>query len=201
MPKTDGDITKQRILNVSEKLFSEKGFNGTSVGSIAKAIGINKATIYYHFKDKQDIIISLFKNIVNEIEDSIKVSLRSKENTEIKEKITNELKFLLSKKKILTVMFMEALRDSEVNTALFECSKIVIDHEFHGQLHELENIDGTKRDLFYIHEFFTGFVPLITFIVMGDKWCTFFDCNKDSFFENFMDAFNRSHLTSHTLKR
>ena len=47
-----GEQTKQKILNVAGELFAENGFDGTSVDSIANAAGVNKALIYYHFKDK-----------------------------------------------------------------------------------------------------------------------------------------------------
>ena len=56
MPKTDGYKTRQKILQEAEDLFSEKGFNGTSIDMIAKAAGINKGLIYYHFKNKHDIL-------------------------------------------------------------------------------------------------------------------------------------------------
>lgn len=68
MPKTGGDITKKRILEVAEELFSESGFDGTGIEKIAQAAGINKATIYYHFKDKGEIIKSLFLNVLSDLE-------------------------------------------------------------------------------------------------------------------------------------
>jgi len=45
MPKKDGDLTKNKILAVAEEMFSEKGFDGTSVEQIARTAGINKALI------------------------------------------------------------------------------------------------------------------------------------------------------------
>ncbi len=41
------------ILEASEKLFLEKGYSGTSIGSIAKEAGINQSLIYHYFEDKQ----------------------------------------------------------------------------------------------------------------------------------------------------
>jgi len=40
MPKKDGDITKKRILEVAENLFAEKGYDGASIGLIAKNAGV-----------------------------------------------------------------------------------------------------------------------------------------------------------------
>lgn len=44
--------TKEKILNAAKMLFSKKGFDGCNVDLIAEKAGVNKATIYYHFKNK-----------------------------------------------------------------------------------------------------------------------------------------------------
>lgn len=48
--------TKQRILDCSLALFSEKGFRGVSIREIAKAVGIKESSIYNHYAGKQAII-------------------------------------------------------------------------------------------------------------------------------------------------
>ena len=73
MPKTDGYKTRAKILVVAENLFAKKGFNGTCIDMIAKAAKVNKGLIYYHFKDKEDIVLSIFQNIINEIGDNVNV--------------------------------------------------------------------------------------------------------------------------------
>ena len=47
---------KTRILETSEELFSVKGYEGTSISSIAKKSGITKSLIYYYFENKEDIM-------------------------------------------------------------------------------------------------------------------------------------------------
>lgn len=47
--------TKDRILLIAKKIFLEKGFEGASIGAIAKEAGINKSLIYHHFQDKSDL--------------------------------------------------------------------------------------------------------------------------------------------------
>ena len=48
--------TVQRILTVAGKLFSEKGYDGTSMQDIVSALGMSKGAIYHHFKSKQEIL-------------------------------------------------------------------------------------------------------------------------------------------------
>lgn len=55
--------TKERITDAALTLFSERGYAGTSVKNIADAVGIRDASIYKHFKDKQDIFDSIVELI------------------------------------------------------------------------------------------------------------------------------------------
>lgn len=55
--------TKQKILKVSATLFSEYGYKGTSVRKIAAAVGIRESALYNHFKNKEEIFLSVAKEI------------------------------------------------------------------------------------------------------------------------------------------
>jgi AcrR family transcriptional regulator len=48
--------TRERILEVAARLFSERGFAGTSIRDIADALGVTKAALYYHFPSKDAIL-------------------------------------------------------------------------------------------------------------------------------------------------
>lgn len=52
---------KEFILEKAEALFSEKGFDATSVRDISKAAGINIAMISYYFGSKEKLMEELFK--------------------------------------------------------------------------------------------------------------------------------------------
>ena len=55
--------TKEKILITSLRLFSEKGYNGVSMREIASAVGIKGASIYSHYKGKQDIFEGIFEEL------------------------------------------------------------------------------------------------------------------------------------------
>ncbi|MDD3224890.1 MAG: TetR/AcrR family transcriptional regulator [Clostridium sp.] len=52
--------TKQEIFETSVKLFSKEGYNGVSMREIAKEVGIKESSIYNHYKNKEEILSSLF---------------------------------------------------------------------------------------------------------------------------------------------
>ncbi|MEO3812638.1 helix-turn-helix domain-containing protein [Sphaerisporangium sp. B11E5] len=51
--------TRTRIQEIALRLFTEQGYEATSLREIAEALGVTKAALYYHFKTKDDIIASL----------------------------------------------------------------------------------------------------------------------------------------------
>ena len=53
--------TYSRIINTSLKLFNEQGERNISTNHIATTLNISPGNLYYHFKNKDEIIIQLFK--------------------------------------------------------------------------------------------------------------------------------------------
>ncbi len=51
--------TRERILDIALDLFTEKGFDKTSLREIADELGFSKAAIYYHFASKDEILMAL----------------------------------------------------------------------------------------------------------------------------------------------
>ena len=54
-----GASTRERILDVALDLFTDQGFDGTSMREIAERLGISKPAIYYHFASKEEILMAL----------------------------------------------------------------------------------------------------------------------------------------------
>jgi len=49
-------IRKERILDVAERIFAERGFEGASMREIVKAAKVNLATVYYYFDSKEGLL-------------------------------------------------------------------------------------------------------------------------------------------------
>lgn len=61
--------TRSRIQEVALRLFTEQGYEATSLREIAEELGVTKAALYYHFKTKDDIVASLVDTRLTEIEE------------------------------------------------------------------------------------------------------------------------------------
>ena len=58
--------TKTRILDAALQLFNEQGTNNVSTNHIAEAIGMSPGNLYYHFRNKAEIVRALFARITGE---------------------------------------------------------------------------------------------------------------------------------------
>lgn len=67
---TISDIEKN-ILNISTQLFLNQGYDKTTIRQIADASGIGRGHLYYYFRKKEDILIYIFKQILNKIYDDV----------------------------------------------------------------------------------------------------------------------------------
>ena len=52
--------TQRKILDVAFRLFSEKGYDHTTIQNIVDALGMSKGAVYHHFKSKEDILDHLY---------------------------------------------------------------------------------------------------------------------------------------------
>jgi AcrR family transcriptional regulator len=61
--------TKEKIIEEALTLFSTKGFKGTSVKNIADAVGIKDASLYKHYKSKQEILDTIVATMRQHIDE------------------------------------------------------------------------------------------------------------------------------------
>lgn len=58
---------RERILQAAIKVFARKGFYATRVSEIAKAAGVADGTIYLYFKNKDDVLVSIFQDGIGQL--------------------------------------------------------------------------------------------------------------------------------------
>ena len=200
MARTGGEITRKKILDTAEKLFSEKGYDAASIQSIASEANVNKALIYYHFKNKQDIIDSLFAQTLDEMfamecpQDHAAKPLADKD---VDKKVNDIVTFLQKKKKILAVMLMEALKNDKSGCmSLFQCADMIISRNLDEMMHsfDYEQKKRSNRNELLMREFFTGFLPIVFFALFKDKWAEFFKCDRSEITSLFTKIFRESHI-------
>jgi AcrR family transcriptional regulator len=62
---------RERILDAASQLFGAKGFSDVSMADVAKAAGVTKAALYYHFADKGDLYTTVALQRIASIHDAM----------------------------------------------------------------------------------------------------------------------------------
>jgi TetR/AcrR family transcriptional regulator, fatty acid metabolism regulator protein len=57
---------RELILDAALKIFAQKGFQDATISEISKAAGVADATVYEHFKSKEDLLFSIPERITRE---------------------------------------------------------------------------------------------------------------------------------------
>ena len=65
-PAREARDTRQSILDAALDLFAEKGFFGTSMRELARAVGVRESAIYHHFANKEALLESIMSEASNE---------------------------------------------------------------------------------------------------------------------------------------
>lgn len=166
--------TRERILEESAKLFAEKGYSATGIDEIAKNVGITKSVIYYHFKNKEDILQTLIDEafaqmLQPEINEAHK---RFHETGEQLPEVMGLMQFLGTERnrRIIKIIFMESLKDQTASVPLFEIwdHSLALHRDFgENQLEKWLN-DNPRRK---VEVFFLFLLPLLSFFIFRDRWC------------------------------
>jgi AcrR family transcriptional regulator len=65
------ESTRGRIQAVALELFTENGYEKTSLREIAERLGVTKAALYYHFKSKDEIVSSFAEDRLRGLDEII----------------------------------------------------------------------------------------------------------------------------------
>ncbi|MGW0914764.1 TetR/AcrR family transcriptional regulator [Streptomyces sp. NPDC002784] len=79
--------TRQRIQDVALELFAEQGYEKTSLREIAEHLDVTKAALYYHFKTKEEILVSIYDDLTRPILDLIEWGKGQPHTLETKQEI------------------------------------------------------------------------------------------------------------------
>jgi len=70
--RKDPNSMKARILAAARRIFGEFGYNDTTTRMIAKDVGIDISTLYYHWGEKQDLYEAVLIDVGDEIQQKLR---------------------------------------------------------------------------------------------------------------------------------
>lgn len=127
---------RERILEGALRAFAKKGFYNTKVSEIATEAGVADGTIYLYFKNKDDLLISLFEDRMEFLIDRLQAELDA-----VGDDVVERLRC------VVQMHFQLAIEERElaefITVELRQSAKFVKEYEnpkFHDYLQILENL-------------------------------------------------------------
>lgn len=213
------ETARKKIIEVSQTLFSSKGYDATRVDDIAKAAGINKALIYYYFKSKDDILTYLIQMLFDDISGIVLefvkttiVPMYEKGRLDIQldwsfaseidaqdfhlvlmnyyEKIVD---YALSHRRIVRILVLESLKSGKHHNALF-CLQDLIYSKERGQFSQ--TLSALDQNHIYstdhvVFKFFFGFVPIFNFAAYFDDYVLASKLDESELRTSFLRAYQK----------
>ena len=59
--RADGELSRERILDAATEIAAERGYEGTSIALVSAKCGLPASSIYWHFKDKDDLMAAVIE--------------------------------------------------------------------------------------------------------------------------------------------
>jgi AcrR family transcriptional regulator len=59
--RADGELSRERILDAATEIAAERGYEGTSIALVSANCGLPASSIYWHFKNKDDLIAAVIE--------------------------------------------------------------------------------------------------------------------------------------------
>lgn len=107
----------KQIIEAAVEIIADNGYHASQVSKIAKKAGVADGTIYLYFKNKEDILVSVFEEKMGQFIEQIASSTNDKQNADEKLRTLIEMHFLqLANDHHLAIVTQLELRQS--NTAL-----------------------------------------------------------------------------------
>ena len=67
--------TRAQLLDAAEALFAERGFDATRLEDVARAVGIRRASIVYHFRDKRAVYHAVLERVLEALRQALSQAL------------------------------------------------------------------------------------------------------------------------------
>lgn len=186
---------KNRILDAAKRVFAEKTFDGSRINDISELANVPKSLIYYHFKSKDDILNTLITDFLNEYKQLLQIA-KSDTHKEKANRMTDRLQnhyygFAMKNIDVVRIMFVESLKKNNDTPSIFKVVEEII---------STENDKNSNVNERLVAEFFSGVIPLYSYLCFCDKWCGYFNIERTEFDKLFLEHFSETHGNYHKNK-
>ncbi len=159
---------EEKILLVAQRIFREKGFNGTKTQDIADEAGINKALLHYYFTSKSILFERVFLSSIEEVFTALAIHLNSDESIIDKtpKMVSSYLKFVSQNANLFVFVISEAWQNPEFTDKFVKIVLSKINYNQYVTSFKREIEQGIIKDVDPV-QFLINLVSLCIFPFLG----------------------------------
>ena len=154
--------TKELILKKALDMFAKSGYDSVSIRDIAKAVNIKESSIYYHFKNKQGIMVVTYRTLDEQYREYYRDIICGPECAgkcsieKIELFMCNTVELIADiGRDFLSVFYQYILRDSSVSDSMLDSGReffsilreMIAEGKKLGEIPEEVDTEQTIRDL------------------------------------------------------
>jgi TetR/AcrR family transcriptional regulator len=132
--------TRDRILQVAQALFAERGYRGTSLRDIAKRIGIKAPSLLHHFPSKQQLYLAVLDSMFESLEDAANAIAwgRDSRHERMRQAVADSIDYIATKSDFVRLLGKEMADESGVGRQMLKrrlppLFSIAVNFIFRGQ--------------------------------------------------------------------
>lgn len=131
---------RTRVIEAALALFAEHGVNGTSLQMIADHMGVSKASVYYQFHSKDDIVLAVIRPVFADL-DQLATAIEAEERGPGRQEaaITGFVELAVRHRRVTAIFYRDPAIDTLVNSHE-ECSAI------NRRLRRVLGLDGADTE-------------------------------------------------------
>lgn len=102
-------MNRELILEVAAQIIRQKGFHATSMQDIADAVNLQKASLYHHISNKQDILLALLDQALDLLTERIIMVVELNQPSDVKLQLAIEsfLEIIMDRSDLVSVLLLE----------------------------------------------------------------------------------------------
>ncbi|MCP4747385.1 MAG: TetR/AcrR family transcriptional regulator [Desulfobacteraceae bacterium] len=158
---------KQTIRDVSINLFYRKGYFATSISEIAAGCGIQKASIYYHYPGKEDILFGIMRKTMDDLTSCLKKNLQGLDDIEgrMRAAVKGHVRFHLEHQKETFIASSELRGLSEGNYSIIVAKRDAYERILQDLISE-----GAQKGVFGKNDIKILSYAILTLCTAGASW-------------------------------
>ena len=171
MTRSDAVESREIIIREATRLFVEHGFHGISMRQIAEAVGMSKAGLYYHFKDKEALLLATLTANMERIETAVVEACQR--GGSVRDRTYRAMSAIFEQTPNQRAIIRLA---SQVLGQINPDTRLEFGHIYHGLL--IEPIDAALREGVASGEIEPVDTTLATWMLLGMAFPFFYACHE-----------------------